>query len=141
MAWYNFSVRRLVNHCTQYVNGWTFTIQGKTKNKFGLFAKSTVQIVVLNSLNDNEKITTTFRCHSDVNINNLVAGVRDMTDEYFAICDRITLDRRTDWFLDNLWRLYNRHCHKKTKTLSCKRLVKGIGYPKSSNFPIKLYYA
>ena len=62
--------------------------------------------VVLNSLNDNEKITTSFRCHSDVNINNLVAGVRDMTDDYFAMCDRMTLDGRTEWFLDNLWRLY-----------------------------------
>ena len=69
--------------------------------------------VVSNSLNGNEKITTTFRCHSDVNINNLVAGVRDMTYEYFAMCDRMTLDRRTEWFLDNLWSLYNRHCHKK----------------------------
>ena len=36
----------------------------------------------------------------------------------------MTLDGRTEWFLDNLWRLYNRHCHKKTKTLSRKRLVK-----------------
>ena len=47
-----------------------------------------------------------------------------MTDEYFAMCDRMTLHGRTEWFLDNLWRLYNRHCHKKTKTLSSKRLVK-----------------
>ena len=71
-----------------------------------------------------KKITTTFRCHSDVNINTLVAGVREMTGEYFAMCDRMTLDGRTEWFLDNLWRLYNRHCHKETKILSRKRLVK-----------------
>ena len=47
-----------------------------------------------------------------------------MCNEYFNLCDDMTVDQRTDFFLDRLWSLYNRHFPKKTKTVSRKKYLK-----------------
>ena len=79
---------------------------------------------ICNKSSNKEIIYLTFRNYSDNNTNDFVHNVSLMYDEYFNLCDNMTVDQRTDFFLDRLWTLYNRHFPKKTKTVSRKKYLK-----------------
>ena len=83
-----------------------------------------------NSIDDGY-VTITKRTMSDQSMNLLSECIAGHNWESIKSIDSVEGAYNT--FIGKLKELYDRNCPLKT--------VKGIGYPKSSNFPIMLYYA
>ena len=79
---------------------------------------------VLNKIKRNESFVKTFRIHSERAIISLCTDITIMCDNYFNQCSNMDVDNRCKWFTDEMFKLNNRNCPKKSKTVSVKSLLK-----------------
>ena len=78
----------------------------------------------LNIAIDNAPIVQTFRDHSNRNICRLLDSMSAFHHEYNVFLMNMNVNRKAEWFVNSLWKLYNQHCPKRTKTVSYKTFVK-----------------
>lgn len=70
---------------------------------------------VINNINKGGLIKKTFRDHSDINLRRIYNDVRQLCLNFDYICRDRDVDYKCEWFLENLYSVYNRACPKKNK--------------------------
>ena len=54
----------------------------------------------------------------------LLDSISAFHHEYNAFLMNMNVNRKAEWFVNSLWKLYDQHCPKRTKTVSYKNFVK-----------------
>ena len=79
---------------------------------------------ILDIATNKSPIRKTIRVHNECNIGNLVNSMPDFVASYMLFKESADVNGRTEWFLNNLWSLYDGICPKVERTLSHKKISK-----------------
>ena len=130
---YSFSFHPIINIATRISDISSSCLDQIWYNRFNVTLAGSIisdisdhypVFAVFSGYNFNKAITRKFRDHSDTQIEILSHHANVLCNDYFVECVEKSSNFKCEWFLDKLWDLYNRHCPKKTKTISLKKFMK-----------------
>ena len=79
---------------------------------------------VLNITKDNKPVKKIIRDLSDQNVSVFISAMPSFVRDFYEKSMHNDINFLTEWFCDNLLKLYDKHCPKKIKTVSRKRCSK-----------------